>query len=221
MLQGISKNGDWKIMPGQDRGCGDVKTYKLTPEELEKYTGDTNKKKVKTIKLDTGNDVIIRRRIDGMESVVTKESLIEMCRELGTGKEACKEIAKRVDLSPKTIENRIYKLNIHNILRDEKDVKEKIEGVGKDVEMVVNESGGKQSRLDYRFDLIDSKAIFALAKVLDEGEKRYGKDNWRKIEAQSHINHAISHLYAHLTGDNQDEHLEHAFCRVMMAVATR
>lgn len=93
-----------------------------------------------------------------------------------------------------------------------------IDGVGKSVIKEVNEKGGRQSFIPYAFRLIDVKAIFALAKVLAEGEKEYGKDNWRKIDAESHLDHAIMHIYAHLGGDTQDEHLEHAFCRLMMAL---
>jgi len=94
---------------------------------------------------------------------------------------------------------------------------EGINGVA-DEEIVTNEANGKQSRLDYRFDLIDTKAIFRLANVLHTGEQRYGKDNWRKIDTDSHLNHATSHIYAYLAGDKQDDHLSHAFCRLMMAL---
>ena len=92
-----------------------------------------------------------------------------------------------------------------------------VKGVASE-EMVVNYNGGRQSKLDYRFDLIDTKAIFALAKVLHTGEVRYGKDNWRKIDTESHLNHAMSHAYAFLAGDQQDDHLSHCFCRLMMAI---
>ena len=95
--------------------------------------------------------------------------------------------------------------------------KQSISGVAEE-EMVVNYNGGRQSKLDYRFDLIDTKAIFALAKVLHTGEVRYGKDNWRKIDTESHLNHAMSHAYAFLAGDQQDDHLSHCFCRLMMAI---
>ena len=93
-----------------------------------------------------------------------------------------------------------------------------LNGVGKDVLKEVNEKGGRQSHIPYAFHLIDCKAILALAKVLAEGEREYGRDNWRKIDAESHLNHAITHIYAYLGGDTQDEHLEHAFCRLMMAL---
>lgn len=98
---------------------------------------------------------------------------------------------------------------------------EVIKGVGKDAEKVVNEAGGRQSKLDYRFDLMDSGAMFELAAVLSHGAEEYGIDNWRKIPSRDHINHAITHLYAHLAGDTQDEHLSHAFCRLMMAIGTK
>ena len=92
-----------------------------------------------------------------------------------------------------------------------------VEGVASE-EKVINDNGGSQSKLGYRFDLIDTKAIFALAKVLHTGEARYGKDNWRKIDTESHLNHALSHAYAFLAGDKQDNHLSNCFCRLMMAI---
>jgi hypothetical protein len=101
------------------------------------------------------------------------------------------------------------------------DVVGNILGVGPDAMTIQNEQGGKQADLPYAFHLIDSKALFALANVMDEGAKKYERDNWRKIDTESHLNHAISHIYAYLAGDTQDKHLEHAFCRLMMAVATK
>lgn len=86
-------------------------------------------------------------------------------------------------------------------------------------EITTNTSGGKQSRLDYRFDLIDANAMFELARVMYEGAQKYDKNNWRKIDAESHLNHALSHIFAHLAGDNQDDHLSHALCRCHMALA--
>ena len=92
-----------------------------------------------------------------------------------------------------------------------------INGVAEE-EMTTNNNGGRQSKLEYRFDLIDTKAIFALAHVLHTGKVRYGKDNWRKIDTESHLNHAISHIYAFLAGDKQDDHLAHALTRLVMSI---
>lgn len=95
-----------------------------------------------------------------------------------------------------------------------------ISGVGKDSETVVNEKGGKQSKVQYRFDVLDPKAMFAMCKVLKEGYDKYGDDsNWRKIPVNEHLNHLLIHVYAYLAGDETDEHLSHAFCRAMFALA--
>lgn len=95
-----------------------------------------------------------------------------------------------------------------------------IKGVGPDAETVVNEKGGKQSKVEYRFDLVDPQAMFAMCKVLKEGFDKYGSDeNWRKIPVRDHLNHLIIHAYAALAGDTSDEHLSHIMCRAMFACA--
>lgn len=94
-----------------------------------------------------------------------------------------------------------------------------IDGLGPDAPTTVNAQGGKQSLVPYRFDLLDPAAMFAMAHVMHTGAAKYGDDNWRRITVQEHINHAISHLYAHLAGDTSDDHLTHALCRAMMAKA--
>ena len=85
-------------------------------------------------------------------------------------------------------------------------------------EVHVNEHGGKQSRVASRLDLVDPYAMLALGRVLAKGV-HYGVDNWRAIPARDHANHALNHLMGYLAGDPSDPHLEHAFCRLMMAVA--
>ena len=65
-----------------------------------------------------------------------------------------------------------------------------------------------------------TKALVRIAKVLQYGADRYEANNWRLIPQESHINHALIHLIAHLMGDTQDDHLDHALCRLMMAYAT-
>lgn len=88
-----------------------------------------------------------------------------------------------------------------------------------DAPTAVNEMGGKQSDTGTRFDLIDPKALFSMAAVLDYGAKKYGADNWRAISVHDHINHAIMHAYAWLDGDTSDDHLGHFLCRAMFAQA--
>lgn len=152
------------------------------------------------------------------------------------------------------------------------DLEAKLEGVGKDAEVVTNDKGGKQSKTPMALHLVDpqflydwadnyslkaediqdsiylaireiasymlglnkaylesamyyleqspTKRLIRIAKVLQYGADRYEANNWRLIPQESHINHALIHLVAHLMGDTQDDHLDHALCRLMMAYAT-
>jgi hypothetical protein len=94
-----------------------------------------------------------------------------------------------------------------------------VEGVGKDSPTITNEQGGKQSKVLYRFDLLDPKAMFEMTRVLEEGARKYGEYNWRLIDVRDHLNHMIIHAYAYLSGDKSDEHLSHIMCRAMFAQA--
>lgn len=93
-----------------------------------------------------------------------------------------------------------------------------IEGMGPDTPTAVNESGAKQSALQYRFDLFPARALFAVAEVLKHGADKYGVDNWRGIPTGDHLNHALAHAYAHIGGDDQELHLAHHACRALMAL---
>lgn len=84
--------------------------------------------------------------------------------------------------------------------------------------MTTNEKGGRQSDIPVRFDLIDGKALFEMAKVLDHGAKKYGENNWRQIDIFDHLNHLLMHTYAYLSGDTTDEHLSHILCRATFAL---
>lgn len=87
-----------------------------------------------------------------------------------------------------------------------------------DAPTTINSKGGKQSDTGVRMDLIPPKALFRVASILKYGAEKYGEKNWHKIETESHLNHALVHLYAFLAGDTQDDHLGHACCRLQMAL---
>lgn len=96
------------------------------------------------------------------------------------------------------------------------------DGLGPEAPIVTNDQGGKQSFVPYRFDKLDFDAMFQLGAVLHHGVERYGEDeNWRKISKNEHLNHALTHIFAELSGDTQDDHLSHAFCRLMFAIGVR
>lgn len=95
------------------------------------------------------------------------------------------------------------------------------EGLSPDTPTHTNEKGGMQSAIPYAFHLLDANALLDIAKVFAEGAEKYARDNWRKITCEEHINHIMTHLWAALSGDKQDDHLEHAGARVIMALATK
>ena len=93
-----------------------------------------------------------------------------------------------------------------------------IPGVGKDAPTTTNANGGRQSASPYRSDLFPPRAFLAVAEVLAKGAKKYGDNNWHRIEVNEHLNHCLNHIFAHLAGDGTDDHLGHAACRAMMAL---
>ena len=93
-----------------------------------------------------------------------------------------------------------------------------IPGVGPETPTITNEQGAKQSDLPYRFDLLPAAAVSAVSGVLRHGADKYGADNWRGIPTNDHLNHALAHVFSYLHGDTQDDHIEHAACRLLMAL---
>lgn len=92
-----------------------------------------------------------------------------------------------------------------------------LSGMAANIDTTTNEQGGKQSDLPYRFDLIPMLAFIAEAGVLYVGAKTYGVGNWKSIPIEDHLNHAMAHIAAYLSGDKQDDHLTHASCRIHFA----
>lgn len=100
-------------------------------------------------------------------------------------------------------------------------------------ETVINDKGGKQSKIPVRMDLIPAREILELGKILAEGGKKYGDWNWLKIDINDHLNHALHHIYAYLDAPDgyngtisEDEatrrytELTHALCRLLFAATT-
>lgn len=93
-----------------------------------------------------------------------------------------------------------------------------INGIGPDAPTTTNANGGKQSATPFRCDLLPPLATLAVAEVLASGAAKYGANNWHAITVEEHLNHAMGHQLAYLAGDTQDDHLEHAACRLLMAL---
>jgi len=95
----------------------------------------------------------------------------------------------------------------------------KYTGLEKDAPIVKNARGGEHGDIKFAFDLIDPVAMMKMANVMYDGSKLHKKDGWRLLSVDEHLNHLLMHVYAYLAGDKQDEHLAHALCRAMFAVA--
>lgn len=94
-----------------------------------------------------------------------------------------------------------------------------VAGVGPDAPTVTNASGARQSEVPVAFGLaFPWLGAIAVARVVKGGLTKYGRDNWRGLTAEDHIEHAMMHLAAWFAGDRTDDHLSHAGCRLLFAL---
>jgi hypothetical protein len=79
-------------------------------------------------------------------------------------------------------------------------------------------SGATRSSKKPDYTLIEPSFLSGIAGVLEDGLKKYGRNNWvkgGKDFAQDSINHCIEHLFKFANGDRSEEHLLHAACGLM------
>ena len=67
-------------------------------------------------------------------------------------------------------------------------------------------------------DLWPYQVVDEIQKVMEEGEA-IGKSGWKNESDYFHAERAFRHLNAWLIGSDAEDHLAHAFTRLMMAVA--
>ena len=83
--------------------------------------------------------------------------------------------------------------------------------------MEVNEKGGKANGIKGRYDLLPPEALKRAAVILGENLEGHGKDNWKKIDRWDHLNHALNHIFEYLKGEESEDKLGHALCRLLFA----
>ena len=93
-------------------------------------------------------------------------------------------------------------------------------GLTNNEEIGTNAAGGKQHVRPYKSEALFFNALLELSKLRYEAcvVNGYSDDNYKLIPKEEHIGRALTHLFAYMAGDNSNDHLCHAACRVLMAL---
>lgn len=86
-------------------------------------------------------------------------------------------------------------------------------------EIVTNEQGGKQSKLEYSYELLEPSWLRDVAHVLYQGKQKYGARNWQSIpDYREHLGRAMYHIQQAMEDmDHSEMHFANATCRLMFA----
>ncbi len=75
---------------------------------------------------------------------------------------------------------------------------------------ITYDSGYSRSDDVPAFDLLEPAFVTAMAEVMTEGERKHGRENWKKATPQEQhvtVRHLFGHLFRWLAGDRSEPHL--------------
>lgn len=64
-------------------------------------------------------------------------------------------------------------------------------------------------------------AVNVIERVMAENNDHHVKNSWLKLSTEEHLKHAALHLQAARKGKTNESHIEHALCRIAMALTVR
>ncbi len=74
-----------------------------------------------------------------------------------------------------------------------------------------------------RPSLLPPLALTEVSHVLTFGDDKHPDEKWKKMDPEDHVDAALRHIFAHMSGDKTDSesgrlHLAHAAARLLFAV---
>lgn len=159
----------------------------------------------------TGQDFLVDRK---------RKEKLEMVKSMEDDGKLPKGIAEFL-LSGETFENffeRKGREYMNKYTQDSPGEPKSGSGLSKHETIAENEKGGRQSHRPFRSDLIPPRAMLSIAHVRYEASERYDEYNYKLIPAKEHVGRALTHIFAWLAGNNENDHLAHALTRLAFAV---